>query len=99
MSRKSRPTPPAPPPELTPANTIGSLASDPFAIAAGHQAVAHILASDERAAYVACRLACPAILARHPEIGVSAQGLALFLLRTAADAALGMVPATIRKTP
>ena len=79
-------------PELIPAGVIGTLATDPFAIAAARQAVAHILEADERAAYVACRLACPALLARHPEITVSAQGLALFLLRSAADAALLMLP-------
>lgn len=92
MSRKSRPAPPAPPSELIPVDAIGDLAHDPVAIAAGRQAVARILAADERAAYVAVRLACPALLARHPEIGVSAQGLALFLLVTAAEAALGMMP-------
>ena len=63
-----------------------------MSVVSGGQAVAHILGADERAAYIACRLACPALLARHPEITVSAQGLALFLLQSAADAALVMLP-------
>ena len=88
MSRKRQPAMP----ELIPGEVIGTLAGDPFAIAAARQAVEYIRRADERSAYVACRLACPALLARHPEITVSAQGLALFLLRSAADAALVMLP-------
>ena len=70
------------------------LAADAWAVAAARQAADLLLTGREDEAYVAVRLAAPAIIARH-SLGMDPQTLAFEMLRTASVAAMILLPVPV----